>query len=110
MIGNGYNWKGRKRFYSNEQSRWSNRKLDKNWLPRIPEHIEENDDGQIHQRFVYIDDIPEVYRDEFVLWASDNVKQVHRLIEDTDTDTTDEIIKCVDVRIWERWLKKKLKG
>lgn len=101
-------WKGKRRFY-NGTERWSNRMLDGNWLPKITEYNEEDENGRKKQSYVLIDDLPSDYAWEFTQWAGNKVKQVSRLTEkDGDVTTTDEIVYCVERRIWERWFRKKM--
>lgn len=103
-------WKGITRQWEEESSQQFTSDLNsKNWLPNLPEYTEEDEDGKAKQTYILIDDIPEAYRDTFVSWAGNKVKQITRLVEEDEGEViTDEVTQCVKSRVWKRWVKKNL--
>ncbi len=105
-------WKGITRQWEEDtgfKSTYSGELTNDNWLPNLTEYTEEDESGKAKQKYILIDDIPEAYRDTFVSWAGDKVKQIKRTIEEDQGEViTDEIVKCVKSRVWKRWVKKNL--
>ena len=101
-------WKGIRRQWDEEEDPiFSGESNSKRWLPNIPEYVEEDEDGSAKQKFIFIDDIPEPYKEAFILWAGNKVKQLNTSKREDQGEVTEEVItRCAKTRVWKRWLRK----